>query len=86
MCQLPPHSLHFLGKQQRSMTRQDIEDKKKVKLDLQIEHLKLQNHKTKLEILQLETALNLPRSEFTQSFARDYISYGEDQRTTYLNI
>nr|XP_023028424.1 uncharacterized protein LOC111516501 [Leptinotarsa decemlineata] len=76
-----------IGKQKRSMTGQEeIADKKKVKLDLQIEHLKLQNHKTKLEILQLETALNLPRSEFTQSFARDYISYGEDQRTTYLNI
>ncbi|XP_074032142.1 uncharacterized protein [Leptinotarsa decemlineata] len=40
-----------IGKQKRSMTRRkEIADKKKVKLDLQIEHLKLQNHKTKLEI------------------------------------
>ncbi|XP_074032975.1 uncharacterized protein [Leptinotarsa decemlineata] len=76
-----------IGKQKRSMTGQEeIADKRKVKLDLQIEHLKLQNHKTKLEISQLETALNLPSFEFTQSFARDYISYGKDQRTTHLNI
>jgi hypothetical protein len=39
---------------------------KKRKLDLQIENLMLQNYKLKLEVLQLENSLNLPRSDFTQ--------------------
>jgi hypothetical protein len=62
------NKFNFIGKRvvvesQKYFGRTKFE---KRKLDLQIENLMLQNYKLKLEVLQLENSLNLPRSDFTQ--------------------
>ncbi|KAG5875391.1 hypothetical protein JTB14_001269 [Gonioctena quinquepunctata] len=75
----------MVRKRQRSITRkgeENSDDKKKKSLICKSEHLKLQNYKTKLEILPLETALHFPRSEFSQCYDVENISCGQEQCTT----
>lgn len=45
---------------------QAVEEKKRRKLDLEIQHLELQNYKLRLQALELERKLYLPRSEYTR--------------------
>ncbi|XP_004521011.1 uncharacterized protein LOC101461666 [Ceratitis capitata] len=59
------------GKRKRTATEDGISKIAEKEQHLLIEHLKLQNYKTKLEILKLETELNLPRSQYTKSFVCD---------------
>jgi len=64
----------FLSTGKRWLTRwlkghsvyQAVEEKKRRKLDLEIQHLELQNYKLKLQAIELERKLYLPRSEYTR--------------------
>lgn len=71
---MPKRTFFFLPTGKRWLTRwpdghsayQAAEEKKIRKLDLEIQHLELQNYKLKLQALELERKLYLPRSEYTR--------------------